>query len=138
MSNSNPADPGSVGAVAASYDTSVGLFVTRRNLMRFTDARLHAESSRNMYSEHGLLARMGAVFGQVCQRLMVVSYCTPGSAHPHAASAICRQRSRASYVSHTLPVVRITVCHLPPTSAARMKSSLTRTELFEFWPLIVW
>src|SRR5580658_84094 len=89
-----------------------------RNLIRLTDAKLHAESSRNMYSEQGLLARMGAVFGQVCQRLMVVSYCTPGSAHPHAASAIWRQRSRASYVSQTFPVVRITVCHFPPTSAA--------------------
>ncbi len=61
--------------------------------MRFRLARLQAESSRNMYSEHGFEALMRAVFGQVCQRLMVVSYCTPGSAQPHAASAIWRQRS---------------------------------------------
>ncbi len=40
-----------------------------------------------MYSEHGLLARMRSVLGQVCQRLMVVSYCTPGSAQAQAASA---------------------------------------------------
>ena len=41
-----------------------------------------------MYSEHGLLALMRSVFGHVCQSLMVVSYCTPGSAHHHAASLI--------------------------------------------------
>ena len=38
-------------------------------------------SSRNMYSEHGFDALMRPVFGHVCQRLIVESYCTPGSAH---------------------------------------------------------
>jgi hypothetical protein len=63
--------------------------------MRLIDERLHAESSRNMYSEHGLLALMRAVFGQVCQSLTVVSNCMPGSPQIHVASAICRMRSRA-------------------------------------------
>ena len=109
-----------------------------RNLIKLTDARLHAESSRNMYSEQGFDALIRAVFGHVCQRLIVESYCTPGSAQPHAASPICFQRSFASYVSQTSWVVRMRVSHLPPASTARMKSSLTRTELFEFWPLMVW
>ena len=65
------------------------------NFIRLIDARLHAESSRNMYSEHGLLALMRAVFGHVCQSLTVVSNCMPGSPHTHVASAICRIRSRA-------------------------------------------
>ena len=34
-------------------------------------ARLQAESSTNMYSEHGLLALIRPEFGQVCQRLIV-------------------------------------------------------------------
>jgi hypothetical protein len=38
-----------------------------------------------MYSEHGLLALMRPEAGQVCQALIVVSYCTPGSAQRHAA-----------------------------------------------------
>src|SRR5664279_2454422 len=104
--------------------------------MRLTLDRLHAESSRNMYSEHGFDSLMRAVFGHVCQRLMVLSYWTPGSAQPQAASDSCRQRSFASRVSTTSPVVRAMVCHLPPPSAARMNSSVTRTELFEFWPLM--
>ena len=66
-----------------------------RNFIRLSDARLQAVSSRNMYSLHGLLALMRAVFGQVCQSLIVVSYCMPGSPHCQAASAICVIRSRA-------------------------------------------
>src|SRR3954463_15998014 len=93
----------------------------RRNLVRFRLDRLPAESSRNMYSEHGFDALIGPVFGHVCQRLMVVSYCTPGSAQPHAASAICFQRSRALSVSTTSPVVRARVSHAPPVEEAFMK-----------------
>ena len=48
-----------------------------------------------MYSEHGLLALMRAVFGQVCQSLTVVSNCMPGSPQMCVASAIWRIRSRA-------------------------------------------
>src|SRR6202162_3998679 len=50
-----------------------------RYFIRLSDARLHAVSSRNMYSEHGFEALMRAVFLQVCQRFTVVSYCMPGS-----------------------------------------------------------
>src|SRR5688500_4514569 len=110
---------------------------SRRNFTRFRLDRLQAESSRNMYSEQGLLALIRAVFGQVCQRLIVVSYWTPGSAQVHALSAIVCQRSAASSVSITSPVVREWVCHLPLLIASFMKASVTRTELFEFWPLTV-
>src|SRR5580704_247472 len=89
---------------------------SRRNLVRFTLDRLHAVSSRNMYSEHGFDALIRPEFGHVCHRLMVESYCTPGSAHPHAASATWRQRSFASTVSQTSLVVRKRVCHLAPAS----------------------
>ena len=61
---------------------------SRRNFIRLMLARLQAVSSRNMYSEHGLLALIRPLFGQVCQRLIVVSYCTPGSPHCQAHSAI--------------------------------------------------
>ncbi len=60
----------------------------RTNFIRLIDARLHAESSRNMYSEQGLLALIRAVFGQVCQSLTVVSNCMPGSPQMCVASAI--------------------------------------------------
>ena len=49
-------------------------FVAFWNLRRFSDARLHALSSRYMYSEHGLDALMRPVFEHVCQRLIVLSY----------------------------------------------------------------
>jgi len=67
----------------------------RRKRIRFNDARLHAESSRYMYSEQGFDALMRPLFGEVCQVLMVVSYCIPGSPQTQAASAISRIRSRA-------------------------------------------
>ena len=67
----------------------------RRNLIRFSDARLHAESSMLKYSAQGLEAVIGPVFGLVCHWLIVVSYWTPGSAQRHAASAISRISSRA-------------------------------------------
>src|SRR5687768_11291855 len=56
-----------------------------RNVSRFIEARLHAVSSRNMYSEHGLLARIAPEAGQVCQSLMDVWNCRPGSAQAQAA-----------------------------------------------------
>src|SRR3984957_18607972 len=110
---------------------------SRRNLVRLTLARLQAVSSRNMYSEHGFDALMRPEFGHVCHLLMVESYCTPGSAQPHAATASWCHRSLASSVSQISPVVRKRVCHLPPASTARMNSSVTRMLLFEFWPLMV-
>ena len=58
-------------------------------------ARLQAVSSRNMYSLHGLLALIRPLLGQVCQRLIVVSYCTPGSPQCQAHSAMRLSSSRA-------------------------------------------
>ena len=61
---------------------------SRRNFIRFSDARLQAESSMNMYSLHGLDELIGAVLGQVCQRWIVSSYCMPGSPQSQVPSAI--------------------------------------------------
>src|SRR5690349_18987027 len=58
---------------------------SRRNFIRLSDARLQEELSRWTYSEHGLLAVMRPDSGQVCQSLIVSSYCRPGSAHSQAA-----------------------------------------------------
>src|SRR6266576_1322077 len=71
------------------------------NFIRFSEARLHAESSRNMYSEQGLEALIRAVFGQGCQSLTVVSNCIPGSPKTQANSEILRISSRDLYVSMT-------------------------------------
>ena len=85
----------SVRQAASNATASNSPSASRTNFIRLIDARLHAESSRNMYSEHGLLALMRAVFGQVCQSLTVVSNCRPGSPQMCVASAICRIRPRA-------------------------------------------
>src|SRR3954468_4894506 len=114
--------------VAASNVSS-----SRRNFSRFNDARLQDELSSDMYSEHGLDAVIRPVSGLVCQSLMVSSYCRPGSAHSHAAWLILRNRSRASTVSMTSPVLRALSPSDVPSSTARMNSSLTRTELLAFW-----
>ena len=103
------------------------------NLRRFSDARLQAESSRYMYSRHGFDALMRAVSADVCQALIVVSNCRPGSPHCHAASAISRHRSRALKVSTGAPSRTARVRHSRSFCTASMNSSVTRTELFEFW-----
>src|SRR3954451_18597234 len=106
----------------------------RRNFMRFSDARLQAESSTCMYSEQGFDALMRPEFGDVCHWVIVVSYWTPGSAQRHAASAISRISSRACIGSPTgSPVERAVVRHSPSSSTARMNASVTRTELLAFW-----
>src|SRR6476660_1533101 len=111
----------------------------RRNFIRFSDARLHALSSTCMYSEHGFDALMRPEFGDVCHWLIVVSYCTPGSAQRHAASEISRISSRALTGSPTgLPVARAIRCHGSSFSTACMNSSVTRTELLAFWYWIDW
>src|SRR2546425_619964 len=46
------------------------------NFIRFSEARLHAVSSRNMYSEQGLLALIRAVLLHVCQRLNASNPCS--------------------------------------------------------------
>ena len=63
-----------------------------RYFIKFSEARLHAVSSRNMYSLQGLLALIRAVFLHVCQRFTVVSYCIPGSPQCHVESAILLQQ----------------------------------------------
>src|SRR5450631_2250244 len=88
-----------------------------RNFMRLSDARLQAVSSRNMYSEHGLEALMRAVLLEVCQRLMVVSYCMPGSPQRQVESAILKSRSRARSFSLGWPSVMLRV-HQSRSSAA--------------------
>src|SRR3954462_10377977 len=106
----------------------------RRNFMRFSDARLQAESSTCMYSEQGFDALMRPEFGDVCHWLMMVSYWTPGSAQRHAACAVFVIRSRAFIGSPIgLPVWRAIVRHSPSASTAFMNSSVTRTELLAFW-----
>src|ERR1700736_6731530 len=104
-----------------------------RNLSRLKDARLQAESSRNMYSEQGFEALMRAVFLEVCHLLMVVSYCMPGSPHCQVASAILCMRSRARYSLTGVRFLTVLVTKGPSFSYAIMNSSLTRTELLAFW-----
>src|SRR5262249_22370217 len=111
---------------------------SRRDLVRLRLDKVQAAASRKIYSEHGVRAVRRPRFGQVCQRLMVESYCTPGSAQAHAASAIWRQRSFELWVSTTSPVVRAMVSQGLSAIAAFMKASDTRIELFEFCPLTVW
>src|SRR3954463_2871253 len=106
-----------------------------RNASRFSEARLQAVSSRNMYSEHGLLATIWPEAGQVCQSLTVVWYCRPGSAQAQAAWPIFSHRSRAFTVLAILPgLVRHVRSQEPSDSTAFRNSSVTRTELLEFWP----
>src|SRR3954454_23203699 len=110
----------------------------RRNFIRLIEARLHAESSTCMYSEQGLDALIRPDSGEVCHRLMIVSYCTPGSAQRQAASAISRMSSRAATVLTGSPVTRAVRSQSSPLSTACMKSSVTRTELLAFWYWIEW
>src|SRR5437867_362848 len=105
-----------------------------RKVMRFSDARLQAVSSRNMYSEHGFEALIRPLAEQVCHSLIVVSYCTPGSAQAQAAAPIFSHSSRAFSVLAILPSVRRWSFHSPSASTSLMKSLGTRTELLEFWP----
>ena len=94
---------------------------------------MQLELSSDMYSLHGLLAVMRPVSGLVCQSLIVSSYWMPGSAQAHAASEIFCQSWRASTRSMTSPVPRAVRPKSVPSSTARMKVSVTRTELLAFW-----
>src|SRR5271170_666492 len=85
--------------IAWRYDAMSKLPAWSTNFIRLNDARLHAELSRNMYSEHGFDALMRPEFFDVCHLLIVVSYCMPGSPHCHVASAIFFMISRALWVS---------------------------------------
>src|SRR6476619_4756264 len=106
---------------------------SRQNFIRLSEARLQAESSMNMYSLHGFDELIGAVFGQVCQRWIVSSYCMPGSPQTQVPSAILSRRSRAGYDCIGRPVVTARVVHSSPFSAARRKASVARIDRFEFW-----
>ena len=85
-----------------------------------------------MYSLHGFEALMRAVFFEVCQRLIVVSYCMPGSPQCQVASEILRSSSRALKVWTGRPSLTARVEKSPSRSTAYMKSSVTRTELLAF------
>src|SRR3569833_3710278 len=71
--------------VACSKAATSKLESGLRNGSRLIEARLHAVSSRNMYSELGLLATIGPAAGEVCHSLIVVWKWMPGSAEAHAA-----------------------------------------------------
>src|SRR5215216_6166247 len=83
--------------------------------------------------KQGLEALMRPDSGVVCQSLIVVSYCMPGSAHSQAAWAISRISSRAGSLSMALPSSTALRSKLVSASYARMNSSVTRTELLAFW-----
>src|SRR5258708_32692917 len=104
-----------------------------RNFMRLRDARLHAVSSRNIYSLHGLEELICAVFEHVCQLLIVVWNWTPGSPETHAASAISFKRSLERYVSIVRPSRTAFVAQDLSSTTVRMKLSVTPTEWFAFW-----
>src|SRR6185436_15624224 len=82
---------------------------------------------------HGLLALIRPVFGQGCHSLMVVSNCMPGSPQCQVASAIIFITSRDLYDSNGSPFVTRRVDQSASASSACMNSSVTRTELLEFW-----
>src|ERR1035441_4058466 len=88
------ASPTSISCAAKTTSTACRNFSiskppsSRANFMRFREARLQAESSMNMYSEHGFDALMRCVALHGFHALMSVSYCIPGSPHTHADSAI--------------------------------------------------
>src|SRR3954451_12830700 len=106
-----------------------------RKVSRFSDARLQAVSSRNMYSEHGFEAMIGPDAWQVCQSLMVEWNCRPGSAQAQAAWPIVSHSARALMVLAILPgLVRQVRSHSASASTALRNSSVTRTVLLEFWP----
>ena len=139
---------GSVGKSAKQMEMSIAVMTistalancsasnvpsSRRNFIRFSDARLQLELSRCRYSLHGLDAVIRPDSGQVCQSLMVSSYWMPGSAHSHAACASLRKSVLASTSSMTSPVVRDRRPNWLPDSTACMNSSDTRIELLAFW-----
>src|SRR5262249_29542591 len=101
--------------------------------IRFSDDRLHAESSRNMYSEQGFDALIRAVFLQGSQLVTVLSHCIRASLHWCVASASCRMISRALYRLAGCPVPTDFVHQSPSRPTASMKSSVARTELLAFW-----
>src|SRR6188472_3593516 len=118
--------------------TSKRSFSSSRNLSRLRLARLQAELSRCMYSEQGFDPLIRPVLRAVCQWLIVVSNCMPGSAHSHAAWLNCRMRSRARTVRTIDPSMTARRCQSASSTTACMNSSVTRTELLAFWYWMEW
>ena len=100
--------------------------------MRFSDARLHAELSRCMYSEHGLDALMRPVAGTGVPFVDrgVVLHAGVG-ALPRGLRDLAHQLAGADGVDR-LPVNTALSFQSWSCSKARMNSSVTRTELFAF------
>src|ERR1700733_12504230 len=130
--------PGKTTDTAALKPSTSNSSLPSRKVRRFRLARLQAELSRCTYSEHGFEPLIRPVSGAVCQRLMVVSYCSPGSAHSQAEWAIWRKRSRAGTVRTMEPSVRAVRFQSRPSMTASMNSSVTRTELLAFWYWVEW
>src|ERR1043165_8812177 len=86
-----------------------------------------------MYSLHGLLALILALFLLVWQRLIVVSYCIPGSPQCQVASEILFSSSFALKVCMGRPSLTAFVVKPLSRTTEYMKSSVTRTELLAFW-----
>src|SRR5262249_374691 len=86
---------------------------------------------------HGLLALIRPSSGHVCHSLIVLSYCTPGSADAHAAYAISFHISAAGRRLETAPSVRRLSSHSPFFASVSKKRLDTRTLLLEFCPATV-
>src|SRR5258708_40336631 len=104
-----------------------------RNFMRFRDAKLQAESSRYIYSEHGLEELMRAVLELVCHLLIMVSYCMPGSPQIQVDSAIMRSRSLPLKESWALPPFRVLVARGRRFGPAAWTRSSRGWEGLRFW-----
>jgi len=102
-----------------------------RYFIKFKDARLHAVSSRNMYSLHGFDALIRA---RVLRRVPAIDrrvVLHPGIAAVPVESAISIIKSRGPQLFIRLPVDDVSLSTNPcPRPTARMKSSVTRTEWF--------
>ena len=85
-------------------------------------------------SNQGFDALIRPLVLHVCQSLIVVSNCNPGSAEAQADSPISFHKSRAFTVSDTTPSFRRTRFQSPSDKTFSRKSLVTRMELLEFCP----
>src|SRR6266849_2058900 len=137
MSNRNLPSPSPArGRLALGLDPRVG---EARNMSGPGSAsRVGVESSACDPTPDRLWrfdARIGPEAGQVCQSFTVVWNCRPGSALAQAACPIFSHSARVFWVLPTLPgLVRQVRSQSPSASTALRNSSVTRTELLEFWP----
>src|SRR5438552_18271813 len=104
-----------------------------KNFIRLIEDKLHAVSSRNTNSEHGLDALIRPVTFTGFHLFVVVSYCMPGSPQTQEASATFAIRSRARYCLCGCPVRTSLVHQSASFSTASMNSSVTRIEWLAFW-----